>query len=66
MITEIIETCPRCFNDLRDICICTYPPIRRKECPNCGWSWESERGDILRIPFQGDTNGNKELTYRST
>lgn len=35
----IIETCPKCGHDLQDEVICTYPPIPRKVCWNCGWNW---------------------------
>ena len=52
----IIETCPKCGNDLRDEVICTYPPIPRKVCWNCGWSWTGEREKITRVPFGGNTN----------
>lgn len=34
----IIETCPKCGHDLQDEVICTYPPIPRKVCWNCGWT----------------------------
>lgn len=47
----IIETCPECGHDLSNTSICTYPPILRKECFNCGWVWEEQRSSILRIPF---------------
>lgn len=52
----IIETCPKCGHDLRDEVICTYPPIPRKVCWNCGWSWTGEREKIKRVPFGGNTN----------
>lgn len=52
----VIETCPKCGNDLRDEVICTYPPISRKVCWNCGWSWTGEREKIKRVPFGGNTN----------
>ena len=52
----IIETCPKCGHDLRDEMICTYPPIPRKVCWNCGWSWTGEREKIKRVPFGGNTN----------
>ena len=52
----VIETCPKCGNDLRDEAICTYPPIPRKVCWNCGWSWTGEREKIKRVPFGGNTN----------
>lgn len=47
----IIETCPECGHDLIDIELTTYPPIPSKHCTNCGWSWQAEREDIVRIPF---------------
>ena len=52
----IVETCPKCGHDLRDEVICTYPPIPRKVCWNCGWSWTGEREKIKRVPFGGNTN----------
>ena len=51
----IIETCPKCGRDLRDEVICTYPPIPRKVCWNCGWSWTGEPEKITRVPFGGNT-----------
>ena len=52
----VIETCPKCGNDLRDEMICTYPPIPRKVCCNCGWSWTGEPEKITRVPFGGNTD----------
>ena len=52
----VIETCPKCWHDLRDEVICTYPPIPRKVCWNCGWSWTGEQEKITRVPFGGNTN----------
>lgn len=52
----IIETCPICGHDLRNEVICTYPPIPRKSCPNCGWYWEGEQEKVVRIPFGGNAN----------
>ena len=52
----IVETCPKCGHDLQDEVICTYPPIPRKVCWNCGWSWTGEREKIKRVPFGGNTN----------
>ena len=46
----VIETCPKCGQDLRDEVICTYPPIPHKVCWNCGWSWTGEREKIKRVP----------------
>lgn len=50
----IIETCPKCGHDLMNEVICTYPPIPRKSCPSCGWSWEGEREEVIRVPFGGN------------
>lgn len=48
----IVYTCPQCGHDLMESVIATYPPIHRKECPNCHWYWESTPEPIRRIPFQ--------------
>lgn len=60
----IIGTCPKCGHDLIDEVICTYPPIPRKVCHNCGWSWEGKQEEIIRVPFGGgcysDTTSNAE------
>ena len=48
----IIETCPECGHDLIDIMIATNPPIPRKECTACNWSWEGSCEEIIRAPFQ--------------
>ena len=48
----IIETCPKCGHDLQNLIICTYPPIPRKECTHCGWSWEGKRDQVVRVPFK--------------
>lgn len=47
----IIETCPKCGHDLFDSVICTNPPISKKECHNCGWTWERKREEEVRVPF---------------
>lgn len=52
----VVETCPKCGHDLRNVMICTYPPIPRKVCSNCGWSWTGEREKIKKVPFGGNTN----------
>ena len=50
----IIETCPVCGHDLRDEVICTNPPIPRKVCYSCGWSWTGEQETVIRVPFGGE------------
>lgn len=57
----IIETCPKCGHDLHDEVICTYPPIPRKVCHNCGWSWEGQREEVIRVPFGGDKSTVADL-----
>ena len=52
----VVETCPKCGHDLHDVVICTYPPIPRKVCSNCGWSWTGKPEKITRVPFGGNTN----------
>ena len=51
----IIETCPKCGHDLHDLVIATYPPIPKKECWSCGWSWTEEPEEVIRIPFGGNS-----------
>lgn len=51
----IIETCPKCGHDLYDEIIATYPPIPRKVCYNCGWSWEGQPEQVVRVPFGGNS-----------
>lgn len=51
----IVETCPKCGHDLTDVIVATYPPIPKKECWNCGWSWEGAREEIVRVPFGGNS-----------
>lgn len=49
----IIETCPKCENPLQEFIIATYPAIPRKECLQCGWSWEGKPKEIIYKPFGG-------------
>ena len=51
----IIETCPVCGHDLQDLILTTYPPIPKKLCPSCGWSWTGEREEVIRVPFGGNS-----------
>ena len=39
----IIETCPKCGGELMNIMLTTYPPIPKKVCTACGWSWTEEK-----------------------
>lgn len=51
----IIETCPKCGHDLHDVVLASNPPIPKKECFNCGWSWQGEPEQVMRIPFGGNS-----------
>ena len=48
----IVETCPNCGEPLMNISLDTYPPIPRKECWKCGWSWTGELEKIEYKPFE--------------
>ena len=51
----IIYTCPKCGHDLHDIVLASNPPISKKECWSCGWSWTGESEEVVRIPFGGNS-----------
>ena len=59
----IIETCPKCGHDLRDEIITTCPPIPRKVCYNCGWSWEGQPEQIVRVPFGGNSYQDDNIDF---
>ena len=59
----IVETCPECGHDLQDLIVATYPPIPKKQCCNCGWSWTGERGEIIKVPFAPSDNFNASGNY---
>ena len=63
----IIETCPRCGHDLFEAIACTNPPIPRKECHHCGWFWEGQREQVIRVPFneQGTPIQPSDARYES-
>lgn len=48
----IVETCPKCGHDLVDEVLTVIPPIPRKSCPKCGWFWEGEPDQVVRVPFR--------------
>lgn len=57
---KIIETCPKCGHDLINIMLACNPPIPKKECWNCGWSWIGEQEEIVRVPFGGNATNATE------
>ena len=48
----IIETCPNCGNDLTSLILTCYPPIPKKQCMKCGWSWTGKQENIERVTFE--------------
>lgn len=62
----IIETCPKCGHDLQDIVLCTYPPIPKKVCWNCGWSWAGEADKVTRVPFNPDPENSDSDWIKNT
>ena len=52
----VIETCPKCGHDLRDLILASNPPIPQKKCFGCGWSWTGEREEVIRVPFGGNSS----------
>lgn len=36
----LVYTCPNCGADIEEHIIATYPPITKRFCRNCGWSYE--------------------------
>ncbi len=58
----IIETCPKCGHDLMSLVLTSYPPIHKKECHNCGWSW-SKTEEIVRVPFNEDKINIEGFNY---
>ena len=48
----VIETCPNCGEPLIDIMLASNPPVPRKECFSCGWSWTGEPEKIEYKPFE--------------
>ena len=53
----VIETCPECGHDLVYTMLASNPPIPKKECFNCGWSWTGDKEEVVRVPFGGNSHG---------
>lgn len=62
----VIETCPICGHDLTDLVLTTYPPIPKKQCFSCGWSWTGEREEVIRVPFGGNSFIPDTTNYLNT
>ena len=48
----VVETCPQCGGDLLSFTLSSLPLFQCKVCTQCGWRWQSERGQFIRIPFE--------------
>lgn len=59
----IIETCPNCGSDLFDYMLASNPPIPKKECHACGWSWTGKREEVIRVPFGGNSYNSNHTDY---
>lgn len=60
----IIETCPICGEDLFEYMIATNPPIPKKECLACGWSWTGKQEEVIRVPFGGNSLSPDDLASK--
>lgn len=48
----IVYICPECGGDLQEMVLDSYPPIYKKECLKCGWSYSLINGEeIIKIPY---------------
>lgn len=48
----IVETCPRCEHNLVSFVLTCYPPVPKKYCPCCGWTWTGEPEAVRYVPVQ--------------
>ena len=51
----VIETCPKCGHDLLNEVLTVYPPIPKKRCIACGWSWTGKQEEVIRVPFKDES-----------
>ena len=54
---EIIYTCPKCGGDLMELTLTINPPIPKKQCKRCGWSWIGKKHGVVRIQFEPPKEG---------
>lgn len=45
----IVEACPRCGANLVSFALTCDPPVPKKYCPCCGWSWTGEPEEIVDL-----------------
>ena len=48
----VVETCPKCGNYLQTIVLTSYPPIPKKICYHCGWSWIGDQESVEKVIFE--------------
>ena len=61
----VIETCPKCGHDLLNEVLTSYPPIHKKRCIACGWSWVGKREEIIRVPFNEESIKTTQLVQHA-
>lgn len=65
MSKRIIETCPKCYGDLKTFILKSdlYLWRPKKVCESCGWEWIGDaESEVTRIPFD-ETNYNRRDQY---
>lgn len=62
---RIIETCPKCYGDLKTFILKSdlYLWRPKKVCESCGWEWIGDaESEVARIPFD-ETNYNRRAQH---
>ena len=59
----IIDCCPVCGNPLLDETVATFPPIPRKVCYACGYTWEGTPEPVEYRTFNPDNPEFSCLQY---
>ena len=57
---EIVELCPKCHGRLMDIMLTSNPPIPKKVCVECGWSWTGRAPKVKYVVFGGGEPGEED------
>ena len=50
----LVYTCPKCGENLAEVCIATNPPKYRKWCLHCGWQSQIEESTVVKVPYEED------------
>ena len=51
-----IEICPKCGTPTMDIMLASNPPIPKKICTACGWSWTGKPETVEHKQFEAALN----------